>query len=172
MICTLAGKPLIRKVWGGFFLQDPYDFVLDLSPNGPLDVRPDKQLDPREYEALIRDLSLGHTVGSTANSNAITLVRAGRVIGNGVGQQDRVGAAKLAIQRARDAGLDPVGSVAYSDSFFPFTDGIEVLAAAGIRAILASSGSVNDELVIAKAKELNVMLFLGPDEFIRGFAYH
>jgi len=124
----VSHEPIIRRVTGGWLVQSPYDFVLDLSPNGPINVWPDSSepYSVREYSALMRDLLLAWAVGSTSNSNTITLVRAGRVIGNGVGQQDRVGAAKLAIQRARDAGLDPTGAVAYSDSFFPFPDGLEV----------------------------------------------
>ena len=69
-------------------------------------------------------------VGCTSNSNTITIVKGGMLVGNGVGQQDRVGAAELAVKRAIDAGHRAANcrsAVAYSDSFFPFSDGVEAL---------------------------------------------
>ena len=119
-----------------------------------------------------RDLLLAWAVGSTSNSNTITLVKDGRLIGNGVGQQDRVGCCELAIKRARDAGHETEGAVAYSDSFFPFPDGPEVLAGAGIKAILASSGSVKDGEVKAMCATHGVTLVMVPDAVGRGFYNH
>ncbi len=122
-----------------------------------------------------RDLVLAWGVGSTSNSNTITLVKDGMVIGNGVGQQDRVGAADLALKRAKDAmhEFEIEGSVAYSDSFFPYPDGPETLANAGVSVILTSSGSVNDAKVAEALKTIGIQSFLTlPDKEARGFFGH
>lgn len=128
-----------------------------------------------------RDLLLAWAIGSTSNSNTITIVRDGRLMGNGVGQQDRVGAAQLAIQRAGDAHLSRVGelnsytldgSVAYSDSFFPFPDGVETLIKVGIKHIFATSGSVNDEVIRETCRNAGVDFYTVPDKIGRGFFGH
>jgi phosphoribosylaminoimidazolecarboxamide formyltransferase/IMP cyclohydrolase len=143
----------------------------------------------------LRDIILSWAVGCTSNSNTITLVKDGRLYGNGVGQQDRVGAAKLAISRAEEsfntqknsgAFLQPLagtfraqnfseyleGAIAYSDSFFPFPDAPEVLIHAGIKTIFSTSGSVNDEKIIELCKNKGVNLILLPDSEARGFYQH
>jgi len=158
-------EPRFRQVRGGFLMQPNYEYVFDINDPcverfGYLDV------------AQEGDLLLAWAVGSTSNSNTITLVKDRRLIGNGVGQQDRVGCCELAIKRARDAGHDTNGAVAYSDSFFPFPDGPEVLAEAGIKAILASSGSVKDDEVKAACTKHGVTLLMVPDTVGRGFYNH
>ena len=124
---------------------------------------------------------LASAIGATSNSNTITIVRDGRLVGNGVGQQDRVGAAKLAISRADDAAhsldeskneADLAGSVCYSDSFFPFADGPKVLIDRGIKTIFATSGSVHDGEVIDFCKNAGATLVMFPDKIARGFAWH
>ncbi|MFA6446455.1 MAG: hypothetical protein WCW14_04385, partial [Candidatus Paceibacterota bacterium] len=119
-----------------------------------------------------RDLSLAWGVGSTSNSNTITIVRDGQLIGNGVGQQDRVGAGELADWRAVRSKFDLNGATAYSDSFFPFPDGPEVLINAGVKTILTSSGSVRDNLTIELCKQRGVNLVMVPDAIGRGFFAH
>jgi phosphoribosylaminoimidazolecarboxamide formyltransferase/IMP cyclohydrolase len=114
-------------------------------------------------------------------------VKDGRLYGNGVGQQDRVGAAKLAIFRADDATAfanrarqdltqetkaDLENAVAYSDSFFPFPDAPEVLINRGIKTIFSTSGSVNDEKIIELCKAKGVNLIMLPDAEARGFYQH
>jgi len=99
-------------------------------------------------------------------------VKDGMLIGNGVGQQDRVGCCELALKRARDAGHDPKGAVAYSDSFFPFEDGPQVLADAGIRAIFATSGSMRDGVVKLALDKAGVRFYALPDAEARGFFGH
>ena len=98
-----------------------------------------------------------------------------------MGQQDRVGAAKLAISRADDAASSLYGSntkanlensIAYSDSFFPFSDGPKVLTDRGIKIIFTTSGSVNDTNVIEFCKEQGATLVMFPDKIARGFAWH
>lgn len=154
----------LRYVSGEEFLTQPnYTFVLELD-------KLTRYGDcTREQE---NDILLAWAIGSTSNSNTITLVKKGMLIGNGVGQQDRVGAAKLALQRACEAGHDVHGAVAYSDSFFPFPDGPKVLAEAGIKAILASSGSINDQKTIDVCAKHNVKLLMIPDAEGRGFYGH
>lgn len=162
---SLDWSSRFRYVRGGFLAQPNYAFILKLGD--PQLVKTD-QLSPEIED----DLLLSWAIGSTSNSNTITLVLEGQLIGNGVGQQDRVGGCQLAIHRAEEAGHYTDGAVAYSDSFFPFTDGPQVLAEAGIRAILASSGSVKDEEVKQLCLERNIALYLIPDAVGRGFFGH
>jgi phosphoribosylaminoimidazolecarboxamide formyltransferase/IMP cyclohydrolase len=167
-----------RYVRGGFLTQPNYTFVPDMS----------KCLSDTK---IIQDIVLAWAVGCTSNSNTTTLVKDGRLYGNGVGQQDRVGAAKLAIFRADDAAVfannlgaklpsgsrapkfaDLEGAVAYSDSFFPFPDAPEVLIDRGIKTIFSTSGSINDEKIIELCKSKGVDLILIPDTEGRGFYQH
>ena len=164
----LDQQPRRRYVRGGYLVQTNYTYVLDLAAEdvafyGPPLSEPQKQW-----------LVLAWAIGSTSNSNTITLVREGMLLGNGVGQQDRVGAAELAIKRAIDSGHGDMlaGAVAYSDSFFPFPDGVQALVDAGVGAIFASSGSVNDPKTIEVCEKAEVSLVMVPDSVCRGFAWH
>jgi phosphoribosylaminoimidazolecarboxamide formyltransferase/IMP cyclohydrolase len=154
-----------RYVRGGMLAQDNYTYVLDTTAS-----ELERQGDVSE--TITKDLVLAWAIGSTSNSNTISLVKNGMLIGNGVGQQDRVSAAELAIKRARDAGHDVTGAVAYSDSFFPFPDGPQVLAQAGVTAILASRGSVQDGAVLGAMQEAGVAFCTLPDATARGFYAH
>lgn len=163
-----------RYVRGGFLRQPNYTFVPDLRDTEIAFYEGESGLSPAVFKC---DLVLAWAIGSTSNSNTITLVRDCMLIGNGVGQQDRVFAAETAVRRAERAHHKTQGSVAYSDSFFPFIDGPEVLAEAGIVAILASSGSMSkanpkDAAVIEACRQRNVALFLIPDKKGRGFFGH
>lgn len=162
---SLDASPRFRNIRGGFLLQPNYAYVLNLrDPNL-------EKLPPVEAN-LENDFLLAWAIGSTSNSNTVCLVKGGRLIGNGVGQQDRVGACQLAIKRAVDAGHETKTAVAYSDSFFPFFDGPEVLAKAGISAILSTSGSVRDGEVKQFCQKNNLALYLIPDKLARGFFGH
>lgn len=163
---SLDHAPRFRYVRGGFLRQPNYTFVLDFkNPNlecvGEMPAAPER-----------RNLVLAWAVGSTSNSNTITLVKNGMLIGNGVGQQDRVGAAELAIARARRSGHDIRGAVAYSDSFFPFPDGPKILIDAGVRVILATETPKPHEEVRAICRQNDVALVLLPDTEARGFFGH
>ena len=154
-----------RYVRGGFLKQPNYSFVLDLAKaeingNGEMG------------EMQKSDVVLAWAVGSTSNSNTVTLVKSQMLIGNGVGQQDRVSCCELAIKRAVSAGHDTKDAAAYSDSFFPFIDGPQTLAAAGIKIIFATSGSVRDEDVKKFCSEQNISLIMLPDVLARGFFGH
>jgi phosphoribosylaminoimidazolecarboxamide formyltransferase/IMP cyclohydrolase len=154
-----------RYVRGGFLAQPNYTFVPDLMSG-------DVERIGDAGEGLIENMILAWSIGSTSNSNTVTLVRDNMLIGNGVGQQDRVGGCKLAVMRAVDAGHDTKDAIAYSDSFFPFVDGPTELQQAGVRAILATSGSVRDGEVKEFCQEKGITLFLYPDSAGRGFFGH
>lgn len=175
---SLDNQKKFRYVRGGFMEQPNYTFVPEIKN---------------------KDIILAWAIGSTSNSNTITLVKNGRLYGNGVGQQDRVGAAKLAIFRADDAAefakdqqvnfdsgrvhpqdgekqqnlpADLMDATAYSDSFFPFPDAVEVLIDRGIKTIFSTSGSINDDKIIELCKSKNVALIMLPDKEARGFYQH
>ncbi len=162
---SLDTAPWHRAVRGGVLEQPNYTFVLDLADPA---VEHHGALTPAQE----RDLLLAWAVGSTSNSNTTTLVRGGQLLGNGVGQQDRVGGCALAITRARDAGHDTAGAAAYSDSFFPFPDGPQVLIDAGVTAIFCTTGSLRDDLVRQTLLDAGVALAQLPDREARGFFGH
>lgn len=159
--------PRFCDVRGGFLKQPNYTFLLDFND-------PEMKVYGERSQDAEMDLLVAWGVGCTSNSNTISIVKDRMLIGNGVGQQDRVGAAELAIKRAVDAGHKNLleGAAAYSDSFFPFDDGPKVLAQAGIKAIFSTSGSLNDQLTIALCAIYGVTLYQLPDSKARGFFGH
>lgn len=172
---SLDNHQRFRYVRGGFLAQPNYTFIPDLKTLTP-DPSPGGRGEPGTVGKLSdqqkSDILLAWAVGSTSNSNTVTIVKNNQLLGNGVGQQDRVGCCQLAIKRATDAGHQTKGAVAYSDSFFPFVDGVQVLSDAGISAIFATSGSVRDGEVKDFCKEKNIGLYLIPDSEARGFFGH
>jgi len=114
----------------------------------------------------LRDLLFAWHVAMYVKSNAIVYARSGRTIGIGAGQMSRVISAKIAALKAEEAGLAVKGSVMASDAFFPFRDGIDAAAAAGIRAVIQPGGSMRDAEVIAAADEHGMaMVFTGVRHF-------
>jgi len=112
------------------------------------------------------DLRFAWTVAQYVKSNAIVYASAQRTIGVGAGQMSRVYSAKIAGIKAADEGLQVAGSVMASDAFFPFRDGIDAAAEAGIRAVIQPGGSIRDEEVIAAANEAGMaMVFTGVRHF-------
>lgn len=112
------------------------------------------------------DLLFAWRAVAGVKSNAIVLARNGATIGIGAGQMSRVDASFLAAHKARAAGHDPVGAALGSDAFFPFRDGVDQAAEAGVRAIVQPGGSVRDAEVIAAADEHGMaMLFTGRRSF-------
>ena len=110
----------------------------------------------------LADLRFAWRAVASVKSNAIVLARGGATIGIGAGQMSRVDASFLAAHKARQAGHDPRGAVLGSDAFFPFADGVEQAAEAGVTAIVQPGGSVRDAEVIAAADERGLaMLFTG-----------
>ncbi|HEX6325596.1 MAG TPA: bifunctional phosphoribosylaminoimidazolecarboxamide formyltransferase/IMP cyclohydrolase [Jiangellaceae bacterium] len=106
---------------------------------------------------MLADLAFAWRACRAVKSNAILLASGGAAVGIGMGQVNRIDSARLAVSRA---GERVAGSVAASDAFFPFPDGLEVLAAAGVRAVVQPGGSVNDENVIAAAQRAELTMYL------------
>jgi phosphoribosylaminoimidazolecarboxamide formyltransferase / IMP cyclohydrolase len=107
-------------------------------------------------EELLRDLEFAWRAVRSVKSNAVLLARDGATVGVGMGQVNRVDAARLAVARAGDRAA---GSVAASDAYFPFADGLETLIEAGVTAVVEPGGSVRDEEVVAAAKAAGITLY-------------
>jgi phosphoribosylaminoimidazolecarboxamide formyltransferase/IMP cyclohydrolase len=106
--------------------------------------------------ATLADLAFAWRACRSVKSNAILLATDGASVGVGMGQVNRVDSARLAVARA---GNRAVGSVASSDAYFPFSDGFEILAEAGVRAVVEPGGSIRDDSVIAAARKAGVTLY-------------
>ena len=116
--------------------------------------------------AQLADLLFAWRVAKFVKSNAIVFCGAGRTLGVGAGQMSRVDSARIASIKAQNAGLSLEGSVVASDAFFPFRDGVDVVAKAGAKAIIQPGGSMRDNEVIAAADELGIaMVFTGVRHF-------
>ena len=119
-----------------------------------------------------RDLLFAWYVNLSVRSNGVVIVKDGQTLSVGTGEQDRVGAIEQAIAKFKQkySGSGTLeGSVMSSDGFFPFEDGVETAAAAGVGAIIAPAGSLRDADVIKRANELGVALFHAPE---RIFSHH
>jgi phosphoribosylaminoimidazolecarboxamide formyltransferase / IMP cyclohydrolase len=114
----------------------------------------------------MQDLLFTWRVAKFVKSNAIVYGKDGMTIGVGAGQMSRVNSARIAAIKAEHAGLDVKGSAMASDAFFPFRDGIDNAAAAGVTAVIQPGGSIRDEEVIAAADEHGIaMIFTGMRHF-------
>ncbi len=110
----------------------------------------------------IKDLRFAWRVCASVKSNAIVLAAQQRTLGIGAGQMSRVDSSRIAVMKAQDQNADLHGAVLASDAFFPFRDGVDAAAAAGIRAVIQPGGSVRDEEVIEAANAHNMaMIFTG-----------
>jgi len=119
---------------------------------------------PTEEE--LSDLLFSWKVSKFVKSNAIVYGKDGMTIGVGAGQMSRVNSARIAAIKAEHAGLTVKGSVMASDAFFPFRDGIDNAAEAGIAAVIQPGGSMRDDEVIAAANEHGMaMVFTGMRHF-------
>ena len=148
-----------KRIAGGLLVQDSDRDTLLLS-----DLKVVSKRVPDANE--LRDLLFAWHVAMFVKSNAIVYARDGRTIGIGAGQMSRVISAKIAALKAEEAGLTVKGSVMASDAFFPFRDGIDAAAAAGIRAVIQPGGSMRDAEVIAAANEHGMaMVFTGLRHF-------
>ena len=151
---ALAGNSLeYRGVLGGILAQEPDLTDLD---DGALKVVSKRQPTNEEWVAL----RFAWKVAKHVKSNAIVLATRDQLIGVGAGQMSRVDSAKLAVMRAKDLGLDTAGTVCASDAFFPFRDGLDVVAKAGATAVIHPGGSVRDPEVITCADEHGMAMVL------------
>jgi phosphoribosylaminoimidazolecarboxamide formyltransferase/IMP cyclohydrolase len=120
----------------------------------------------------IKDLLFAWYVNLSVRSNGVVIVSNGQTLAVGTGEQDRVGAVEQAIIKSKDKYQGEgflEGSVMASDGFFPFADGVETAAEAGVKAIIAPAGSLRDADVIKRANELGVALYHAPE---RIFSHH
>jgi len=148
-----------KRVGGGLLVQSPDGRNVEASG-----LRTVTRLKPTA--AQVADLLFAWRVAKFVKSNAIVFCAGGRTLGIGAGQMSRVDAARVAALKAQDAGLNLMGSVVASDAFFPFRDGVEVVARAGAKAVVQPGGSVRDDEVIAAADELGLaMVFTGVRHF-------
>jgi phosphoribosylaminoimidazolecarboxamide formyltransferase/IMP cyclohydrolase len=116
--------------------------------------------------ATERDLLFAWRVCKSVKSNAIVYARDGATVGVGAGQMSRVNSARIAIDKAADAGIPTAGSVIASDAFIPFRHVLDVAAGAGVKAVIQPGGSMRDDEVIAAAEELGIiMVFTGMRHF-------
>ena len=99
-------------------------------------------------------------VAKHVKSNAVVLATRDQVVGVGAGQMNRVDAARLAVMRGREVGLETAGTVCASDAFFPFRDGLDVVAKAGATAVIHPGGSLRDAEVVAAADEHGMAMVL------------
>lgn len=126
----------------------------------------------RATEAQKKDLLTAWYINLSVRSNGVVFVKNGTAISVGTGEQDRVGAIEQAIAKFNtkyEGEEDIQGSVMASDGFFPFPDGIEIAAAAGVKAIISPPGSLKDADVVKRANELGVALYHAPE---RIFSHH
>jgi len=148
-----------KRVRGGFLLQERARPLTEISEWTVVTKR-----QPTDEERA--NLTFAWRAVGSVKSNAILLARDGATIGIGAGQMSRVDAAFLSVHKAQSAGHDTNGAVLGSDAFFPFRDGIDQAAEAGISAIVQPGGSVKDDEVIAAADEHNMaMVFTGQRQF-------
>jgi phosphoribosylaminoimidazolecarboxamide formyltransferase / IMP cyclohydrolase len=144
-----------KQVTGGILLQDT-DAVEDDSGYKVV-----TEVLPSEQE--MGDLLFVWRVARVVKSNAIVLARDGATVGVGAGQMSRVDSSEIAVKKA---GEKAQGTVAASDAFFPFADGVEALAEAGIKAVIQPGGSVRDDEVIEAANRHGLaMVFTGRRHF-------
>ena len=168
---VFAAKPNVRVLSG----PPPYGAALDLRGiDGGLLVQQTDTVDidrshwrvvtqAQPTERQWHDLAVAWQVCAAVSSNAIVYVSDGRAVGIGAGQQNRLDSARLAAERA---GRRAVGGVCASDAFFPFRDGLDVAAEAGVRAVIQPGGSVRDAEVIEAADEHGIaMVFTGERHF-------
>ncbi len=146
----------LRQISGGYLVQEPYRFAT------PRDQwRVVTAVAPTEEQW--RDLELAWRVCAWVKSNAIVLAAGGMAVGIGGGQQNRVTPGELATSRAAGRAK---GGAAASDAFFPFRDGLDAVAAAGVAAVVQPGGSLRDDEVIAAADEHGLaMVFTGERQF-------
>src|SRR5699024_7398538 len=148
-----------KRIEGGLLVQDTDRDTLLVD-----DLKVVSQRVPPADE--LRDLLFAWHVAMFVKSNAIVYARCGHNIGIGAGQMSGVISARIAAMKAGEAGLDVVGSAMASDAFFPFRDGIDAAAEAGVETVIQPGGSIRDKEVIAAADEHGMaMVFTGMRHF-------
>jgi phosphoribosylaminoimidazolecarboxamide formyltransferase/IMP cyclohydrolase len=159
VLASGANEYDFKRVGGGLLVQTPDTAALS-SPGLKIVTR------KRPSEAQVADMLFAWRVAKFVKSNAIVFCSGGQTLGVGAGQMSRVDSARIAAIKAENAKLTLKGSVVASDAFFPFRDGVDVVAAAGASAIIQPGGSQRDAEVIAAADENGIaMAFTGYRHF-------
>ena len=160
LLSAPAPEPMerdIRQISGGFLVQEPHGFKA-----GRNDWRVVTKAAPTDEQW--RDVELAWRLVGHVKSNAIVLVKDGQAVGIGAGQQNRVESGQIAATKA--AGRAQGGACA-SDAFYPFPDGIEAAAGAGVAVVIQPGGAMGDEKIIERADELGLaMIFTGERHFL------
>jgi phosphoribosylaminoimidazolecarboxamide formyltransferase/IMP cyclohydrolase len=147
----------VRQISGGFLVQEPHHFAATRA-----DWKVVTKVAPTEGQW--RDVELAWRVCGHVKSNAIVLVKDGQAVGIGAGQQNRVESGEIAAKKADGRAA---GGACASDAFFPFPDGIEAAAAAGVAVVIQPGGAMRDEANIERADELGLaMVFTGERHFL------
>jgi phosphoribosylaminoimidazolecarboxamide formyltransferase/IMP cyclohydrolase len=142
-----------KIVDGGFVYQDA-DFVEDD------EVRNSELKSKREAsEQEVKDMEIAYKVASLTKSNCVVYVKNSAMVAVGMGMTSRVDAAKAALRKAEDLGLDVTGSVLASEAFFPFRDSIDAAEAAGVKCVIEPGGSIRDDEIIEAADEFGMALY-------------
>jgi phosphoribosylaminoimidazolecarboxamide formyltransferase/IMP cyclohydrolase len=154
-----SGSLDFKRVRGGFLVQDQFEFE-------PSEKDWKIVTERQPGEAEWNDLRFGWAAVAPVKSNAILLARDEMAIGIGAGQMSRVDSVFLAVHKARQQGHEIKGSILASDAFFPFADGVELAAQAGVKAIIQPGGSVRDAEVVEAANRLGIaMVMTGRRQF-------
>ncbi|MCE1244136.1 bifunctional phosphoribosylaminoimidazolecarboxamide formyltransferase/IMP cyclohydrolase [Oryzomicrobium sp.] len=149
----------LKRVGGGLLVQSPDMFNVQ-----PSDLKVVTKKAPTDGQ--LEDLLFAYRVAKFVKSNAIVFCGGGMTLGVGAGQMSRVDSTRIAAIKAQNAGLSLAGSAVASDAFFPFRDGVDVLAEAGAVAVIQPGGSMRDAEVIAAADEHGLaMVFTGARHF-------
>ena len=146
-----ANRFELKRVGGGLLVQ-----TSDIHRISRADLTVVSKRQPTEQEW--NDLLFVWNVAKFVKSNAIVFGKGGQTYGIGAGQMSRVDSTRIAARKAQDAGFDLNGACAASDAFFPFRDGVDVIAAQGIKAIIHPAGSMRDEEVFAAADEHGIAM--------------
>lgn len=172
---VLARKPNVRVLWvplqrggntwelkrvgGGLLVQTADDWNVSADAlRGVTRIQAD--------DNQLADMLFAWRVAKFVKSNAVVFAAGGRTLGIGAGQMSRVDSTRIAVGKAQHAGLSLAGCAVASDAFFPFRDGLDILAQAGAKAVIQPGGSMRDEEVIAAANEQGVaMVFTGHRHF-------
>jgi phosphoribosylaminoimidazolecarboxamide formyltransferase/IMP cyclohydrolase len=144
-----------KRVRGGFLVQDRFRYAA-LADESKWQVATTR----RPTDAQWNDLRFAWAAVGSIKSNAILLVKDEAALGIGAGQMSRVDSSFLAVHKARQQGHETQGAVLASDAFFPFRDGVDEAAAAGVSAIIQPGGSVRDAEVIQAANERDIAMVL------------
>lgn len=156
---VLSKSRMFRSIPGGVLVQDSDSISLN---ENELKFVTDQKTSEEELE----DLKFAWKIAKHTKSNAIVYVKDKATLGVGAGQMSRIDSAKIAVMKAKEHGLDLNGSVAASDAFFPFADGLLEIIKCGAKAVIQPGGSVRDQEVIDAANQNNIsMVFTGIRHF-------